>query len=113
MAKKTLSREAKKLANAVPKQPLAATKPEVKVKEASPQSALLQPPVVEAVAEPIEIVKKPKKARFVREKKEKQPKANAAPLPTRSTTRTGKLMSRNIKQVPKEEPASGPKRHFR
>ncbi|HUR55329.1 MAG TPA: hypothetical protein VMZ71_14440 [Gemmataceae bacterium] len=54
-------------------------------------------------------IKKPKKARFVREAQEKRPRANTAALPERSTKVSGKMMSRNVTAVPKDEPQTGPK----
>ncbi len=53
-------------------------------------------------------VKKPKKARFVREKKEVKTPAKAAPLPPRSTKASAKLMTKNVALPPKEGRASGP-----
>lgn len=53
--------------------------------------------------------KKPKRARFVRGKKETTPKVEASPLPGRSTTAAGKLMSRNVTDKPRREPQAGPK----
>ena len=53
-----------------------------------------------------------KKARYVREKKEATPEAEAAPLPPRSTTASGKMLSKNVKTAPKETagPNRGPER---
>lgn len=120
MGKKTLSREAKKnRADAEPKGPVSAAANKVakvaeKVKEVVSHAAhAVQEHVVQPVAEAVGIVKKRKKTRFVREKKEKQPRAKATPLPARSTKRTGKMMSKNIRQAPKEETGSAPKRHVR
>ena len=55
--------------------------------------------------------KKPKKARFVREQTEKKPRAKAPAAPVRSTTAAGKMMSKNLKEAPKDEATSrtGPK----
>src|SRR4051812_16178547 len=66
----------------------------------------------EPVAQPIAGalgIKKPKKARFVREAQEKRPRANAAAVPERITKASGKMMSRNVTAVPKDEPQTGPK----
>jgi hypothetical protein len=59
--------------------------------------------------------KKPKKARFVREQTEKRPLAKAPAAPVRSTTAAGRMMSKNLKEPPKDEATSrtGPKSHPR
>lgn len=59
-------------------------------------------PVVKAVKP-----KKPKKARFVREKAEPKPVAEAPPLPKPSTKAKAKLMSKNVVTPLKEEPKFG------
>jgi hypothetical protein len=63
--------------------------------------------VVTPVAEAVGLVEK-KKARPARPKKKSSPAAKAAPLPPRSTTAAGKLISKNLKAAPKEGPPSGP-----
>jgi hypothetical protein len=67
-------------------------------------------PVIEPVPEPepVVIVKK-KRPRFVREKKEKKAQTETAPLAPRSTSLAGKLMSKNIVPLPKEEDDIWPK----
>jgi hypothetical protein len=74
--------------------------------------------VKERIVKPVvAAVKKPKKARFVREQAAKKPRAEDAPLPPRSTTAAGKMMSKKVtlppKEVrsarPKDERATGPK----
>jgi hypothetical protein len=65
-------------------------------------------PVVTPPAEPAEIVKK-KRPRFVREKKEQKTQSEATPLTLRSTTPAGKMMSKNIVLLPKEETDVWPK----
>ena len=71
-------------------------------------------PAVEPV---VARVRKPKRARFVREQTANKPRTKDAPLPPRSTTAAGKMMSKNVtlplKDVrssgPKDERATGPK----
>lgn len=141
MAKKTLSREAKKLRDSEPKQTLTIAKKVVvkaaeTVVEAVTQVAgaakkhVLQPaaeaaqkhvlqPVADAaqkhvlqpVAEAVGIVKKPKKTRFVREKREKIPPTKAASLPARSTKAAAKMMSKNLKHAPQDNSAKTSKGH--
>jgi hypothetical protein len=66
--------------------------------------------VKEQVVEPVvATVRKPKKARFVREQTAKKPRTEDAPLPPRSTTAAGKMMSTNVTLPPKEMRSSGPK----
>jgi hypothetical protein len=64
--------------------------------------------VVTPDAEAVEIVKK-KRPRFVREKKEEKTQTEATQLSPRSTTLAGKMMSKNILPLPKEETDLGPK----
>jgi hypothetical protein len=67
----------------------------------------------EEVKEQVEPVvargRKPKRARFVREQTTNKPRTNGAPLPPRSTTAAGKMMSKNVTLPPKEVRSSGPK----
>ncbi|HEV3386868.1 MAG TPA: hypothetical protein VG097_18770 [Gemmata sp.] len=64
--------------------------------------------VVTPVAEVVEIVKK-KRPRFVREKKEQKTQTEATQLTPQSTTMAGKMMSKNIIPLPKEETDHWPK----
>ena len=50
-----------------------------------------------------------KKPRYVREKAAERPEAAAAPLPARSTTLGGKMMSTGLKAAPKDKPGNKPK----
>lgn len=52
-------------------------------------------------------VKKPKKPRFVREKKAARPQTETVPLPPRSTTFSAKIMSKGLALPPKDD-KSGP-----
>ena len=65
-------------------------------------------PVAPPVAETVEIVKK-KRPRFVREKKERKPQTEATQSTPRNTTLAGKMMSKNIVPLPKEESDLWPK----
>jgi hypothetical protein len=69
-------------------------------------------PVAVDVREVAPAVSKPKKARFVREKKaieeKRPPAAEITPTPRRNTTAAGKMMSKNLTLPPKEERSSGP-----
>ena len=107
MAKKPLSREAKKHKDE--ESPLPATKKAiVKVPEKKVATPIAPPePVIEPVVETKTV--KPKKARFVREKKEKKPQTNAAPLPPRSTKAAARIMSKKLAIPPKAEPNFGTK----
>ena len=66
----------------------------------------VQEHVLQPVAEAVGIAKKkPEKkprVRFVREKKEKRAEAKPAPL-ARSTSMAGKMMSKNVKPIPKDD----------
>lgn len=62
--------------------------------------------VVTPVAEAVGIVKK-KKSRPARAKK--LPPTTPVPLPPRSTTAAGKMMSKNLSLPPKEKPTRGAK----
>ena len=95
MAKKNLSQEAKKQSDS--KGPLAAARNTV-----SDAAGMAK----EHVVEPVPVVKKPKKSRFVREKKEKKPRTMAIPLPPRSTKAAGKMMSKNVRIAPRKEPGN-------
>jgi hypothetical protein len=116
MAKKTLSREAKKHSNEINKG-IAAKKPVVKLPEKAPEKTPEKKPEkkpeVEApqqeVSEPIAeaVTEKPKRVRFVREKKVKAPEMAAAPLPPRSSKVRAKMMSKNLSLPPKTEPNFG------
>jgi hypothetical protein len=73
--------------------------------------AVVEATAPKQVAKPVPNVAGPnraKKARFVREKKERLTPVKAAELPARSTKSAGKMMTRNVKAEPKEEPAAGP-----
>jgi len=113
MAKKTLSREAKKMAAetttfaAAKSVVVKVAEKVVKVVEKAAEAA--QEHVVTPVAEAVGIVKKPKKPVFVREKKVKKPEVKLAPLPPRSTKPAGKMMSKNLTLLPKDELQPGPK----
>ncbi|HEV3439870.1 MAG TPA: hypothetical protein VG122_21060 [Gemmata sp.] len=115
MAKKPLSREAKKHKDEESPLPTAkkaiAKVPEkkavVKVPEKVETPITPPEPVIAPVVETKNV--KPKKARFVREKKEKKPQTNAAPLPPRSTKAAAKIMSKKLAIPPKAEPNFGTK----
>jgi hypothetical protein len=64
--------------------------------------------VVTPGAETVENVKK-KRPRFVREKKEQKTQTEATQLTPRSTTLAGKMMSKNIFPLPKDETDLGAK----
>jgi hypothetical protein len=111
MAKNTLSRLAKKQSLAPEPSTVGKAKDTVvktiaKVTEVVPEPAPAPPEVI--APPPAEATKKPKKARFVREKKEKTVPANPVPLPPRSRTAAGKMMSKNVIAAPKEETEPGP-----
>jgi len=117
MAKNTLSREAKRMGESKRK-PLE-TKPKASPEKVAVPAAPVAPKVVEVVPvvvapvvpEPAAVVvKKPKKARFVRPKQEKKPAIEPVALPARSTKVSGKLMTKNLKHVPNEKPTSFTKR---
>jgi len=120
MAKNTLSRVAKMQSAASGMSPAgkakdAAVKPIAKAPDVKPiakiKEVVPEPVKVpeEEIAPPVaEAPKKPKKARFVREKKEKRPPAKPVSLPPRSRTAAGKMMSKNVIAAPKEETESGP-----
>lgn len=93
---KSLSRQAKQ--DKTPRRPAKETErtPPERAPEPIPE------PVVEAVAPP----PKPKRVRFVREKKEKRPEAKKSTT-TRSTTAGGKMMSKNVKPPAKQKPVPG------
>ncbi len=109
MAKKPLSREAKKHKEKEEESPRpTAKKAIVKVPEKKVATPIAPPePVIAPVVEP-KIVKI-KKPRFVREKKEKKPQTNAAPLPPRSTKAAAKIMSKKLAIPLKTEPNFGTK----
>ena len=65
--------------------------------------------VVQPVAEAVGVAKKPKKPRYVRERKETKPQVPPTALPPRSTKATAKLLTKNLTLPPKEERASGTK----
>lgn len=66
--------------------------------------------VKEHVVQPVvEAVKPKKRARFVREKKEKRPKPTGPALPPRSTSATAKLMTKGLALPPKDDAKGGPK----
>lgn len=119
MAKKTLSREAKRMggSESKSKSTLGAAKSAVvkgaeKVAEVVTTAAeSVQEHVIQPVAEAIGISKKPKRARFVRAKQEKKTPTKATKLPPRSTKASGKLMTKNVKQAPRETPSTSPQRH--
>jgi hypothetical protein len=81
-----------------------------KESKATKEPVVTPVPVVAPVAEVVEIVKK-KRPRFVREKKEQKTQTETTQLtPTpRSTTLAGKIMSKNIVPLPKEESDIWPK----
>lgn len=71
-------------------------------------------PVVPPVAPPPPppppvVIEKPKRKRFVREKKEKVAPPVPANLPERSTKATAKLMTKGLALPPKEDQATGQK----
>ena len=114
MVNKPLSRQAKKHKEEE-NSPSPAKKPVAKApKKVEPKvPEKVEPPVVpqEKVVTPIVETKtvKSKRVRFVREKKEKKPEANAAPLPPRSTKAKAKMMSKKLAIPPKAEPNFGSK----
>jgi hypothetical protein len=111
MAKNTLSRVAKKQSAASGTSTVGKAKDTVVKtieKVADPLPEIPEPPQEDIAPPQAEATKKPKKARFVREKKEKKAPANPAPLPPRSRTAAGKMMSKNVIAAPKEETESGP-----
>ena len=66
--------------------------------------------VVQAhVVPPPVVIEKPKRKRFVREKKEKVAPPAPANLPERSTKATAKLMTKGLALPPKEDQATGQK----
>jgi hypothetical protein len=76
--------------------------------EAAAAAAAARKRAAEPVAKAVR-PKKPKKARFVREAKEKQPRAKAATPTPRSTKAAGKLMTKNLHEAPKDAPDPDPR----
>jgi hypothetical protein len=109
--KGAVAKVAEKAKEAAAKAKEAAEKAAEKVAEAAAkvaevvQEKVVQP-VVEAVAEP----PKPKRARFVREKKAPRQPVKLPPLPPPSKKLTAKLMSKNLALPPKEDRPAGPMR---
>src|SRR5213082_1035883 len=101
-----LSREARKHQEAAgrPASTVAAVKNAV-VKAAATVAEVVEKHVVRPVAKAVR-PKKAKKARFVREKKEKQEVKATAQTP-RSKTASGKMMTKNLAEAPREEPVPG------
>lgn len=117
MAKKTLSREAKKLAKLEPAKSQTPAKKPVVVPAAPKKMVPPAPPPPAPVAQPeaaAPAVAKPKKkrTRFVREKIEKRTPAEPVALPPPGRTAVGKLMTKNLQIAPKEEPGTHRRGHF-
>lgn len=66
-----------------------------------------QKPVAPPIAETIKIIKK--KARYVRERKKREPDTKDAQVTPRSKTTAEKIMSKNVPVAPKEDSQQGPK----
>jgi hypothetical protein len=89
MAKSAVAKAAGKVATAVSK-----------------AAGTVEKQVVQPVAEAVGVGKKPKRARFVRKKKEARPEAPTAPLPPRSKSAAGRMMSKGMTLAPKDGAAS-------
>jgi hypothetical protein len=109
MAKKKPPREENKPdgeESALPKAKTAVVKAGEKVAQVS--KAAKGPVVAPIVVVAVEIVKK-KRPRFVREKKVQKAQTEATPLTPQSSTLAGKMMSKNIIPLPKDETDQWPK----
>lgn len=122
MAKKSLSRAAKKQGHKVPGSKKSAPEPGKPAPAPRNPVAKVAATVVDAVTKTAEVVQervvkpvvaavrppKKKRARYARGKAEPRTEATPAPLPPRSKKAAGKLMTKNLALPPKDEPGRTP-----